>query len=122
MDARRNSLSSRSGDFCVSRFPQSACANLIQINAGSTAAAQADPQSHTIAIAPNVRALGCAIFAHSLNIVVFTPLRRSLMFHFYDGYHFIGMHILWWGFWILFIGTLFGAYEPVRRKRGGKDG
>lgn len=48
--------------------------------------------------------------------------RRSLMFHFYDGYHFIGMHILWWGFWILFIGIMFGAYEPVRRKRGGKDG
>ena len=25
------------------------------------------------------------------------------MFHFYDGYHFIGMHLLWWVFWLAFI-------------------
>ncbi len=40
------------------------------------------------------------------------------MFHFYDGYHFFGMHMVWWFFWILFIGIVFGAYEPVRRNRG----
>lgn len=43
------------------------------------------------------------------------------MFHMYDGYHFVGMHMLWWFFWIVFIGVLFGAYEPVRRNRRRKD-
>ena len=44
------------------------------------------------------------------------------MFQFYDGYHFFGMHLFWWFFWILFISVLFGAYEPVRRgKRGNND-
>ena len=40
------------------------------------------------------------------------------MFHFYDGYHFIGMHMMWWVFWILFVSIMFGPYEPVRRNRG----
>lgn len=39
------------------------------------------------------------------------------MFHFYDGYHFAGMHLLWWIFWILLLIFWFGAYEPVRRKK-----
>ena len=39
------------------------------------------------------------------------------MFHMYDGYHFLGMHLLWWGFWIVMITILFGAFEPVRRNR-----
>lgn len=39
------------------------------------------------------------------------------MFHFYDGYHFFGMHLLWWAFWIAFIGIVFGWYEPVPRRR-----
>ncbi len=39
------------------------------------------------------------------------------MFHFYDGYHFFGMHMIWWFFWILFIGIVFGAYVSVRRNR-----
>lgn len=43
------------------------------------------------------------------------------MFHFYDGYHFIGMHMLWWFFWIFFLATIFGVYEPVRRNRGGRN-
>ena len=43
------------------------------------------------------------------------------MFHMYDGYHFLGMHMLWWFFWFLFISVLFSAFEPVRRKRGRKD-
>jgi hypothetical protein len=43
------------------------------------------------------------------------------MFNMYDGYHFFGMHMLWWFFWILFIGVIFGAYEPVRRNRRGTD-
>jgi hypothetical protein len=38
--------------------------------------------------------------------------------HFYDGYHFIGMHLMWWVFWILFVAVMFGPYEPVRRNRG----
>lgn len=40
------------------------------------------------------------------------------MFHMYDGYHFIGMHLLWWAFWIALIGTVYGLYEPVARRRG----
>ncbi len=43
------------------------------------------------------------------------------MFNMYDGYHFFGMHMLWWLFWILFVGILFGAFQPVRRRRGGKE-
>jgi hypothetical protein len=43
------------------------------------------------------------------------------MFNMYDGYHFFGMHMLWWFFWIVFIGVIFGAYEPVRRNRRGID-
>lgn len=43
------------------------------------------------------------------------------MFHFYNGYHFFGMHMLWWFFWIVFFGVIYGAYEPVRRNRRGKD-
>jgi putative membrane protein len=39
------------------------------------------------------------------------------MFHFYDGYHFFGMHLMWWVFWIVFVSVLFGPYEPVRRNR-----
>jgi putative membrane protein len=36
------------------------------------------------------------------------------MFHFYDGYHFLGMHLLWWVFWILFIVLVFGSFTPLR--------
>ncbi len=43
------------------------------------------------------------------------------MFHFYEGYHFFGMHLLWWAFWFLFIVIVFGAFEPVRRKPGRKN-
>jgi len=44
------------------------------------------------------------------------------MFDFYNGYHFVGMHMFWWFFWIMFIWILFGAFEPVRRKRAVKHG
>ncbi len=40
------------------------------------------------------------------------------MFHFYDGHHFLGMHLLWWIFWIGFIVLAFGVFQPVRRTRG----
>jgi putative membrane protein len=39
------------------------------------------------------------------------------MFHMYAGYHWFGMHLLWWLFWFAFIGMIFGVYEPVPRKR-----
>lgn len=39
------------------------------------------------------------------------------MFEFYNGYHYFGMHMIWWLFWIAFIVVIFGAYEPVRRNR-----
>ena len=38
------------------------------------------------------------------------------MFHFYDGYHWFGMHLFWWAFWILFLVVVFlvraGPEEP----------
>lgn len=43
------------------------------------------------------------------------------MFHFYDGYHWFGMHLFWWVFWFLSISIIFGLYEPIR-KRGRKNG
>ncbi len=43
------------------------------------------------------------------------------MFNMYDGYHFFGMHLIWWFIWIVFIGIIFGAYEPVRRNRRRDD-
>ena len=39
------------------------------------------------------------------------------MFHFYDGHHFMGMHILWWLFWIGFIVLVFGVFRLVPRTR-----
>ena len=42
---------------------------------------------------------------------------ENVMMHFYDGYHFIGMHLTWWLFWGLFLLILFVPYEPVRRNR-----
>lgn len=45
------------------------------------------------------------------------PTRESVMLHFYDGYHFVGMHLLWWVFWILSILIVFVPYEPIRRNR-----
>ena len=38
-----------------------------------------------------------------------------------DGYHMFGMHMLWWLFWIVLIGLIFGVYGPVRRNRRRKD-
>lgn len=38
------------------------------------------------------------------------------MFRFYDGYHFWGMHIIWWIIWILFIIWIFATpwgYRPA---------
>lgn len=36
---------------------------------------------------------------------------------FYYGYHFWGMHLIWWFFWILIIVVLFGWFEPVPKRR-----
>lgn len=36
---------------------------------------------------------------------------------FYYGYHFWGMHLFWWLFWIVLIVFLFGWFEPVPKKR-----
>ena len=43
------------------------------------------------------------------------------MFQFYDGYHFFGMHMIWWFFWFAFIWVIFGMYEPVRRSKRTKS-
>lgn len=42
------------------------------------------------------------------------------MFHLYNGYHFLGMHMMWWVFWFLFFTVMFGAFQPVRRGRAVK--
>ena len=38
------------------------------------------------------------------------------MFHLYDGYHFIGMHLLWWVFWFAFISILFSQFPKPSAK------
>lgn len=35
---------------------------------------------------------------------------------FYD-YHFMGMHLVWWVFWVILMFALFGWFEPVPKKR-----
>ncbi|HRH44270.1 MAG TPA: SHOCT domain-containing protein [Pyrinomonadaceae bacterium] len=39
----------------------------------------------------------------------------------YDGYHFFGMHLLWWFFWIVLVVTLFGWFDTVPKRRIRKD-
>lgn len=43
------------------------------------------------------------------------------MFHMYNGYHFWGMHMIWWLFWIALIGVMFRAFAPGRRNRRKTD-
>ncbi len=43
------------------------------------------------------------------------------MFHLYDGYHFLGMHLLWWVFWFSFSLLIFGWFEQVPRNRARKN-
>ena len=33
----------------------------------------------------------------------------------YDGYHYGGMHQIWWLIWIVFLFIIFGIYQPVLR-------
>lgn len=40
---------------------------------------------------------------------------------FYDGYHFWGMHMMWWFFWVLFLFTIFGWFEPVLKRKIKRD-
>lgn len=40
---------------------------------------------------------------------------------FYDGYHFWGMHMMWWFFWVLFLFTIFGWFEPVPKRKIKRD-
>lgn len=39
----------------------------------------------------------------------------------YDGYHFFGMHLLWWIFWILLLFLFFGWFQPVPKRRIRRD-
>jgi len=34
----------------------------------------------------------------------------------YDGYHFGGMHLIWWFIWVVFLFTMFGWYQSASRK------
>jgi hypothetical protein len=42
------------------------------------------------------------------------------MFHMYSGYHWFGMHLIWWFFWLVFLGVLFSRYG-TGPARGGID-
>jgi putative membrane protein len=39
----------------------------------------------------------------------------------YYEYHFLGMHLLWWFFWILLLFMLFGWFDTVPKKQIRKD-
>lgn len=39
----------------------------------------------------------------------------------YYDYHFMGMHLIWWFVWLVFLVTFFGWHNPVP-KRGMKKG
>lgn len=41
------------------------------------------------------------------------------MFH--DGYHFWGMHLIWWFIWLIILFSIFGFFEPVRKTRIKRD-
>ena len=36
---------------------------------------------------------------------------------YYYGYHFLGMHLFWWFFWVIFIVIVMGLFEPVPRRK-----
>ena len=36
-------------------------------------------------------------------------------------YNFVGMHLLWWVFWVALIFVMFGWFEPVPKKRIRRD-
>ena len=38
---------------------------------------------------------------------------------YYDGYHFMGMHLIWWFFWVLFMFWIFATpyYVPFQQKK-----
>lgn len=40
------------------------------------------------------------------------------MMNFYNGYHFFGMHLIWWGFWLLFFAVVLRTFTPMPRGRG----
>ena len=40
---------------------------------------------------------------------------------FYNGYHFFGMHLIWWFFWVLMIFWIFATPYSVRYMRYKRD-
>lgn len=40
---------------------------------------------------------------------------------FYDGYHFWGMHLIWWIFWLIFIVAILKLFEPVSKNKVKKE-
>lgn len=34
----------------------------------------------------------------------------------YEGYNFVGMHLVWWLVWFVFLLTIFGWYQPIPRR------
>ncbi len=36
-------------------------------------------------------------------------------------YNFVGMHLIWWVFWVALIFVMFGWFEPVPKKRIRRD-
>lgn len=46
---------------------------------------------------------------------------KSKIMYLYNGYHFMGMHLIWWFIWIVFLVSLFGWYTPVPKSRRKRD-
>jgi putative membrane protein len=43
------------------------------------------------------------------------------MLHFYEGYHFWGMHLIWWFLWVSILVWIFAAPYDLPGQRKGKD-
>jgi len=39
----------------------------------------------------------------------------------YEGYHFWGMHLVWWFVWAVALFSIFGWYEPIPKKKLKRD-
>ena len=43
------------------------------------------------------------------------------MFHFYEGHHFMGMHLIWWFIWAVFIFWIFATPYDIPGQKTKKD-
>jgi putative membrane protein len=43
------------------------------------------------------------------------------MANFYEGYHFLGMHLIWWVLWFIFLAWIFAVPYDIPGQRNKKD-